>query len=190
MTTLLINMIVSPQTNTLIEFTSNPDTCQRSCDACRKRKIKCDRKANFCSQCFKNGTLCTYKDPIRKRGRPAKLNVDMKPYLSPRSTTSSFGEEDHSNLRVASSASNTPIGTPSTGISSNSETFEAQRFTLPPIHFLEQPLITHSYAQAEYNKNPFNSNDLSKYSLKSTAKLNTWESEPYYYNHPSRDFIY
>ncbi|KXN68124.1 hypothetical protein CONCODRAFT_79899 [Conidiobolus coronatus NRRL 28638] len=44
----------------------------RSCDECRRRKVKCDRRKNFCNQCFRNGLLCTYNDPVLKRGRRPK----------------------------------------------------------------------------------------------------------------------
>ncbi|KXN67919.1 hypothetical protein CONCODRAFT_19298 [Conidiobolus coronatus NRRL 28638] len=59
--------------------TSSPEPClssdghesnTRSCDCCRQKKIKCDRKPGKCTQCYKYDLECTYVDPVRKRGRP------------------------------------------------------------------------------------------------------------------------
>ncbi|KAF8943465.1 hypothetical protein BGZ47_005412 [Haplosporangium gracile] len=42
----------------------------KACDNCRKKKIKCDAKADMCSSCELLQIPCLYLDPTKKRGPP------------------------------------------------------------------------------------------------------------------------
>ncbi|KAK6996558.1 fungal-trans domain-containing protein [Favolaschia claudopus] len=51
-----------------------PPKNQRSCDVCKHKKIRCDgltanRPDNTCSHCLQFGVICTYLQPVKKRGR-------------------------------------------------------------------------------------------------------------------------
>jgi hypothetical protein len=52
----------------------------RPCDRCRKRRIRCDRDLNECSNCKNSGLKCTYLDVPKKRGPKAKIDADMAKY--------------------------------------------------------------------------------------------------------------
>ncbi|KAJ7496083.1 fungal-specific transcription factor domain-containing protein [Mycena galericulata] len=58
---------------------------QRSCDICRKRKIRCD-SANMpdgrCSSCIAFNAHCTHTEPTRKRGPKNKHVEELKQQLS------------------------------------------------------------------------------------------------------------
>ncbi|RKP35442.1 hypothetical protein BJ085DRAFT_7887, partial [Dimargaris cristalligena] len=42
----------------------------RACDACRKKKVKCDGVSPICTNCQLLENVCTYKDTAKKRGPP------------------------------------------------------------------------------------------------------------------------
>ncbi|KAJ6594114.1 fungal-specific transcription factor domain-containing protein [Mycena capillaripes] len=58
---------------------------QRSCDICRKRKIRCD-SANMpngrCTSCISFNAACTHTEPTRKRGPKNKHVEELKQQLS------------------------------------------------------------------------------------------------------------
>ncbi|SCV74151.1 BQ2448_6583 [Microbotryum intermedium] len=46
---------------------------RRACDACRKKKLRCDGVANMgdsCASCQQNGTLCEFSDLLSRKGHP------------------------------------------------------------------------------------------------------------------------
>lgn len=54
--------------------TSSAEPPRRACDACRRRKIKCIRSTGGrCSKCILCGLLCTFDDPIQKKGPRPRL---------------------------------------------------------------------------------------------------------------------
>ncbi|KAF7299169.1 Zn(2)-C6 fungal-type domain-containing protein [Mycena indigotica] len=53
----------------------------RSCDLCRRRKIRCDgskKPNNTCSNCSFFGVDCTYLEPAKKRGPKSRVVEDLK----------------------------------------------------------------------------------------------------------------
>ncbi|KAI3545313.1 hypothetical protein CABS03_04037 [Colletotrichum abscissum] len=43
---------------------------KRSCDGCRRRKVKCDAQSPQCSNCLMSSMTCEYTVPAKKRGPP------------------------------------------------------------------------------------------------------------------------
>ncbi|KAI0243605.1 hypothetical protein L0F63_003756 [Massospora cicadina] len=57
----------------------------RSCDYCRKRKIRCSRTKPTCHLCSKKGHPCTRNNPFQKRGpksKRARLAIEMEENLN------------------------------------------------------------------------------------------------------------
>ncbi|KAI9595250.1 hypothetical protein BDF19DRAFT_342182, partial [Syncephalis fuscata] len=42
----------------------------RACDACRRRKVRCDGAIPHCSNCRTANVSCTFLDAAKKRGPP------------------------------------------------------------------------------------------------------------------------
>ncbi|KAJ6499081.1 fungal-specific transcription factor domain-containing protein [Mycena sanguinolenta] len=57
---------------------------QRSCDNCRKRKIRCDsaNKPNRCTNCIAFNAACTHSEPVRKRGPKNKHVEELQEQVS------------------------------------------------------------------------------------------------------------
>ncbi|KAI9299103.1 hypothetical protein K502DRAFT_322513 [Neoconidiobolus thromboides FSU 785] len=52
----------------------------RSCDQCRQRKIRCNFGKPQCSTCDRRNKVCTYNDPVKKRGpKPKATNAELDP---------------------------------------------------------------------------------------------------------------
>lgn len=78
--------------NTTDELLPDARNVNRSCDQCRRRKIKCDFLKPQCSTCDRRNKICTYDDPVRKRGpKPKGLNE-----LNSKDIESQQGEIDDS----------------------------------------------------------------------------------------------
>ncbi|KAJ9088631.1 hypothetical protein DSO57_1021111 [Entomophthora muscae] len=57
-----------------LELINDIQNQPRSCDQCRKRKIKCDFAKPRCQTCIRRDKACSYDDPVRKRGpKPRQL---------------------------------------------------------------------------------------------------------------------
>ncbi|KAK9761627.1 hypothetical protein K7432_013339 [Basidiobolus ranarum] len=54
-------------TNSIEALTKKP-RASRACDACRKKKVKCDNEKPACSNCVSYGYECTYLEKQKKRG--------------------------------------------------------------------------------------------------------------------------
>ncbi|RKP27290.1 hypothetical protein SYNPS1DRAFT_12910, partial [Syncephalis pseudoplumigaleata] len=55
-------------TGTRVASGNGSATRHLACDACRKRKVKCDSVKPACSGCQRHNTVCHYQTEIRKRG--------------------------------------------------------------------------------------------------------------------------
>ncbi|KAH7143720.1 hypothetical protein EDB81DRAFT_503120 [Dactylonectria macrodidyma] len=70
---------------------------KRACDACRKRKVKCDQLSPTCSPCGLANLLCTYDVPRRKRGpkpRDRPCDVDRSIRVDEGETEVENGDSD------------------------------------------------------------------------------------------------
>ncbi|KAK1658336.1 hypothetical protein BDP55DRAFT_565437 [Colletotrichum godetiae] len=47
---------------------------KRSCDGCRRRKVKCDAQSPQCSNCLMSSMTCEYTVPAKKRGPPFRVH--------------------------------------------------------------------------------------------------------------------
>ncbi|KAI9296902.1 hypothetical protein K502DRAFT_323576 [Neoconidiobolus thromboides FSU 785] len=51
----------------------------RACDQCRTRRVKCEAFEGSCGPCTKRNLVCTFRDPIQKRGPKSRLSDTTSP---------------------------------------------------------------------------------------------------------------
>ncbi|KAI1617879.1 fungal-specific transcription factor domain-containing protein [Exophiala viscosa] len=87
-------------TRATVAACSMPDV---SCEACRRRKAKCDRKVPSCSLCLKSSQECSYPSK-RLRPGPKTGSIQKKPRVSKNRKPQTRGQED--SARRSNSGSN------------------------------------------------------------------------------------
>ncbi|KAL5084591.1 hypothetical protein Trisim1_011593 [Trichoderma cf. simile WF8] len=70
--------LTTPATSTTQNTTSSSSSLRRlACDACRARKVRCDRQDPPCSRCAKVGVTCRYSS----RSKPTPSKMDLSRFL-------------------------------------------------------------------------------------------------------------
>ncbi|KAJ7772566.1 fungal-specific transcription factor domain-containing protein [Mycena maculata] len=88
---------------------------QRSCDICRKRKIRCDSASmpgGRCSSCIAFNAECTHTEPTRKRGPKNKHVEELKQQLSALEAKLRTVQPDGTPTSAATSVIKYPVAQP------------------------------------------------------------------------------